>query len=51
MAEMIAPVLQARAALMALEKWDGKLPSSLSGFWLLQPDIWGLLGELVKPSK
>ncbi len=47
----VLPVLQAKAALIALEKWDGKLPSNLSGLWLLPPDMWALLGSWVKPSK
>jgi len=47
----VLPVLQAKAALQALQKWDGKLPSNLSGLWLLPPDMWALLGSWVKPSK
>ena len=42
-AEKIAPVLptlQTKALLDATTKWNGQLPSSLSGLWLVPSDLW-----------
>jgi hypothetical protein len=52
-AEKIAPVLpvmQARAAILALEKWDGRLPASVSGLWLLPPDLIAMISAWMKPA-
>lgn len=43
-AEKIAPVLptlQTKAILDATAKWNGQLPSTLSGLWLVPSDLWG----------
>ena len=49
-AEKIAPVLatlQTKAALDAAAKWNGQLPGSVSGLWLVPSDLWsGVLGWL-----
>lgn len=49
-AEKIAPVLstlQTKALLDATTKWNGQLPSTVSGLWLVPSDLWGsLLGWL-----
>ena len=42
-AEKIAPVvgvLESRANVRAEQSWDGHLPSSVSGLWLLPGDLW-----------
>ena len=42
-AEKIAPmiqVLETKALLDAIQRWDGHLPSSVSGLWLVPSDLW-----------
>ncbi|GGF10068.1 hypothetical protein GCM10011611_14520 [Aliidongia dinghuensis] len=42
-AEKIAPVLatlQTKAVLDATGRWDGKLPTTVSGLWLMPSDLW-----------
>lgn len=43
----VLPVLQTKALIDATAKWNGQLPGSVSGLWLLPSDLWtGLLGWL-----
>jgi len=41
-------VLETKAVLDALARWDGKLPTSVSGLWLVPTDLWSSLQSWVK---
>lgn len=54
-AEKLRPVLdvmKTQAALDVARKWDGHLPSSISGLWLLPSDLWNaVLGWFTSPTQ
>ena len=52
-AEKIAPVLstlQTKALLDATAKWNGQLPTTVSGLWLVPSDVWSSVLGWLKSS-
>lgn len=49
--EPVLPVLRTKAVLDAMARWNGQLPTSLSGLWLLPLNIWdGIQSWLTLPK-
>jgi len=44
----VLPVLQTKALLDATQRWDGHLPTSVSGLWLVPSDLWSSLQGWLK---